>query len=315
MVISKCVPMEISRKKFSQFQECNPEEMIFVGYKTDEDGKKVNAKVDIGNLLGYIKESLKELDQDQVGNVNEVKFHKVENGRGPYWDENERLHIIDLGHELGAVEINTGGDYTNEMIYFINPIIGTVTNVVVDNTGLPVENDLYERPVEDFHLYYGSKDFEILTVPPYNKGIVQILHSKSTDIIICSTYSPDQEYIPDQEIKIENDSTGNVTQVFPDENYDVEMNNEKAYLEFKPDGKDSYTFWFNNPELGSMTYIVINNKDDYQKNVQISYGKRMDKNDPSDDVSYLAATVEKELCVIEVFHSLSADILVKITKV
>jgi hypothetical protein len=93
------------------------------------------------------------------------------------------------------------------------------------------------------------------------------------------------------------------------------MNNEKAYLEFKPDGKDSYTFWFNNPELGSMTYIVINNKDDYQKNVQISYGKRMDKNDPSDDVSYLAATVEKELCVIEVFHSLSADILVKITKV
>ena len=62
MVISKCVPMEISRKKFSQFQECNPEEMIFVGYKTDEDGKKVNAKVDIGNLLGYIKESLKELD-------------------------------------------------------------------------------------------------------------------------------------------------------------------------------------------------------------------------------------------------------------
>ena len=77
-----------------------------------------------------------------------------------------------MGYELGTVEINTGGDYTNEMIYFINPAIGTVTNVVVDNTGLPIENDLYEQPIEDFHLYYGSKEFEILTVPPYNKGIV-----------------------------------------------------------------------------------------------------------------------------------------------
>ena len=34
-----------------------------------------------------------------------------------------------------------------------------------------------------------------------------------------------------------------------------------------------------------------------------------------DDVKYGVAIVENERCVIEVFHSLSADIIVKITKV
>jgi hypothetical protein len=46
MVISKCVPLAISRKKFSDFAIPNkPEEMVFVGYKTDEDGKKINVKM------------------------------------------------------------------------------------------------------------------------------------------------------------------------------------------------------------------------------------------------------------------------------
>ena len=43
MVISKCVPLEISRKRFSQFLEVyEPSNMIFVGYRTDENGDRKN---------------------------------------------------------------------------------------------------------------------------------------------------------------------------------------------------------------------------------------------------------------------------------
>lgn len=41
----------------------------------------------------------------------------------------------------------------------------------------------------------------------------------------------------------------------------------------------------------------------------------MDPTTPDDDVKYEITTVENERCVIEVFHSLSADIIVKVTKV
>jgi hypothetical protein len=94
------------------------------------------------------------------------------------------------------------------------------------------------------------------------------------------------------------------------------MAEKRGYIEFNPNGADTYTFWFSNPEIGSSTYIVINNLDEhYNGDVSIWYGKRMKPDDPTDDVKYEVTSVGYERCVIEVFHSLSADIIVKITKV
>lgn len=43
MVISKCVPLEISRKRFSEFtKNYSPTDMTFVGWKYTEDGKTTN---------------------------------------------------------------------------------------------------------------------------------------------------------------------------------------------------------------------------------------------------------------------------------
>lgn len=41
----------------------------------------------------------------------------------------------------------------------------------------------------------------------------------------------------------------------------------------------------------------------------------MDETNPDDDYSYEVTTVSNERAVIEVFHSLSADIIVNVTKV
>jgi hypothetical protein len=40
----------------------------------------------------------------------------------------------------------------------------------------------------------------------------------------------------------------------------------------------------------------------------------MDEKNLKDDVKYEVTKVERERCVIQVFHSLSADIIVKVTK-
>lgn len=316
MIISKCVPLSISRKMFSQFENGIPKDMVFVGYKTDDNGKKINAKVDFESIAKEVIGKINAQDD-----INEVKFHDVKQGSGPYWNEELQLHIVDLDYHLGAIEINSGGNYVEENFYLINPVFGTVTNIVVDNTGLPLEGDLYEPAVSNFHLYYGNKGNEIIVVPPNHRGIVQILHTKDTDVVISSTLSEASDmnnpYTPDQEYDEDDDLSGLTNQVFPDENFDVDMNNEKAFMEFIPTGdKSTYTFWFKNPEFGSTTYIVINNQgENYIKDVDIWYGKRHDKSDTTDDISNLITNVSNELCVIEVFHSLSADIIVKVTKV
>jgi hypothetical protein len=94
------------------------------------------------------------------------------------------------------------------------------------------------------------------------------------------------------------------------------MAEQKGYIEFDTRGHDEYTFWFSNPEIGSSTYIVINNTGGlYTQDVNINYGKKMKIEDDTDDVKYSVAVVGDERCVIEIFHSLSADIIVKVTKV
>lgn len=371
MVISKCVPLAISRKRFSDFLvNYEPQDMFFVGYKTNEEGKKVNVKMPYDKVkdsikdevIDYIKENggiiVPPEDKPQSEGVIPVNFSEIaaypisvtidEDGqivKGENWqdiiDEEGQIigqtNILDLAKRQGFVEINAGGDYTQDFLLFANPVEGIITNVVVDNTGLPLGDDQYEPAVNDFTLYYGYQSddmsgcYEILTVPPMCRGIAQIMHTKDSklDIVIHASYSYAmnakneditkfvQDYKTEEEL--ENEPTNDpedFTPTTPTNEYDIDMAEKKGYIEFIPNGADTYTFWFSNPEIGSSTYIVINNVDEhYQGDVSIWYGKRMKPDDQTDDIKYEVTTVAYERCVIEVFHSLSADIIVKITKI
>jgi hypothetical protein len=60
--------------------------------------------------------------------------------------------------------------------------------------------------------------------------------------------------------------------------FDIDMQNQRGYIEFQTRGEEEYTFWFSNPELGTSTYIVIDNSGAlYKHDVVINYGKRMDE--------------------------------------
>lgn len=373
MVISKCVPLAISRKRFSDFLvNYEPQDMFFVGYKTNEEGKKVNVKMSYDKVkdsikdevIDYIKENggiivpPTEDDNPQSEGVIPVVVSEIgaypisvdfdEEGqivKGDSWQgitDNEgnvvgETNILDLAKKQGFVEINSGGNYTEDFLLFANPVEGTITNVVVDNTGLPLGDGNFEPAVNDFTLYYGYQNddmdgcYEILTVPPMCRGIAQFLHTKDSkmDIVIHASYSyaldvegrDITKFVEDwkTEEELDGEPTNDpedFTPTAPTNEFDIDMAEKKGYIEFVPNGADNYTFWFSNPEIGSNTYIVIDNIDEhYQGDVSIWYGKRMDPTTSDDDVKYEITTVENERCVIEVFHSLSADIIVKVTKV
>lgn len=231
MVISKCVPIEISRKKFSKFDEStNPEEMIFVGYKENNDSTKKNIRLHYDTIKEDIKEYVVQYIEDMGGiapkpeGVEYVEYDGLgtiplrcgitvdEDGtivtditKGDKWNESDNSNTIVLKRKLqGFVEINAGGTYTEDYIIFREPVVGGISHVVIDNSGLPLDrkddeteevNKTWIPAQETFTLYYGSLNntpypaIEILSVPPGCRGVVQILHTYETDVVLYSSYS------------------------------------------------------------------------------------------------------------------------------
>lgn len=327
--------------------------MVFVGYK-NIDNKKVNVKMDYAfiknDIIKYIEENGGLGGGGEDNNHSRLETYSIsvtefdEDGNplrnpissGGTWDTENETNLINVGKKLALIEINAGGQYVEDYLYIFDPIDGSISHIVVDNTGLPIK-DSEENipPVEDFTLYYGGMGncYPILTVPPYCRGIVQILHSKNMDMdfVLYSSYAevPNEEskFIPDY--KNESDITNNdpIDKSFEanknDDKFYVDMGEQKGFLEFPTGELDTYTFVFSTPELGSSTYLIINNTQDnyYGHPVNIRYGKVIDANnngiqdDDDLELCYDITTVENEICIIEIFHSLSADIVVKITKV
>lgn len=351
MIISKCVPLEISRKRFSDFLECEKYENLYlVGYD-EQQNKKTNKKVKYTKLreliqtkfeqqIGDVQKNFKSVQEQiakiwaklndeqyipQQANLNEIVFVDA------VYDEDIGASIINLKNTLGCVEINGGGEYVQDYLLFDNPIKGTVTRVIVDNSGRYVTdqdgNKVYQPPTQNFVLYYGRKyDYpqEVLNVDVGVIGILQILHTARTDVIINTSYVPNIKFVEDHQAAREYiDDNNRMIDVTPDDNtsgsYDIDMKNEQAYMQFNcSQGIPEYTFWFSNPELGSVTYIVVTN--DTSQNVTINYGKKYadQKDDTPDQIqqNYTYPVVDLysgEKTVIQVFHSLSADIITKVT--
>lgn len=370
MVISKCVPLAIARKKFSDFAIQNkPEDMIFVGYKTDENGKKINVKMSYELIKDDIITSVKQDPEWGQGGGGEKPEDKPSEGVTPVnpkglqiyniavtafddeglpiresiedggtWDDENKTNFLDVKQKQALIEINAGGQYVEDYIYIYDPADGAVSHVVVDNTGLPKEDGTVDAPESDFTLYYGGEGncYEILTVPPMHRGVVQVLHSKNMDMdfILHSSYSevPNDgqdiaRYVKDEQNEsdeFDNEPVNMTPNVGSNaDKFYIDMAEQKGFLEFPTGESDTYTFVFSTPELGSSTYLIINNTgDNYHGHpVTIRYGKIIDKNengiqDDNDlEVVYNITEVDNEICVIEIFHSLSADIVVKITMV
>ena len=101
------------------------------------------------------------------------------------------------------------------------------------------------------------------------------------------------------------------------------MKNETGYVEIDVNGesnanKTEFTFVFDNTEIGSMSYIVVDNQSNAKgKEVLVSYGKtyHKDGDERTEIIENGICYVESgEKAVIQVFHSLSMDIVVSIVK-
>lgn len=204
------------------------------------------------------------VDENGLEIVDEETGEPVKNPET--WDEETQTNVINLKEKKGFIEINGGGDYVEECVFVTNPYIGAITTIVVDNTGRNRRNNETEDewiqnriPVTNFRLLYGLRtndNYElVLEVPPYKRGIVQILHTEKSDLVINSSYTDALEtYIADV-VPTSTDNVDNIPfeGVIEKEVIDgdtkkvyVDMNNEHGFIEIDvaADGKKEYTFVF-----------------------------------------------------------------------
>lgn len=358
MVISKYVPLQISRKRFSDFLQCEKLEdsqyMYLVGYE-DKDGVKKNKKLKFSDVKSYI-DAVDEKIGSSTGALKDeleiqiVKLWKQVNNlkgvedddlpeqpqmnstvfRRAIYNEDDKCSVINLKNTLGCVEINGGGTYTQDFLIFDNPIIGTVTRVIIDNSGRTNDEGVFEPPTTNFVFNYGRNDYDdygnplwntIVEVEPYYTGIVEILHTNRTDVIINVNHTPTM-FVTDVQVASQYvDDDVDFKDVSPETNerqfYDIDMENDRAYLQFDcSDNHSTYTFWFKNPELGSMTYMVISNPTEEDKT--IVYGKVIVNQDGGETYNtqiIIDRLHPNERTIVEIFHSLSSDIIAKVTTV
>lgn len=392
MVISKCVPMQISRKRFSDFvKNHTPQDMVFVGWKYDQEDpqidlskkKRKNVQLNYKHIKQDFQLSIEQCKQElkqwviqngggsgggsdtptqpvYQGIPSQAKFYPVSmidqdgfyvqavdqdgNGLGipaknvETWDENAGTNVINLQEKhKGFVEINGGGQYKQDILFVINPYHGSITTIVIDNTGrdrFNAEQDQSELlPKYPFVLKYGIADSyqQVLTVPVNCRGVVQILHSKDSDIIINSSYtSSDVIGISDVKIQQNKDDLSDVPYqgriVGVDASGDqwklyIDMNNQSGFVQISTNdyiGKSQFTFMFDKTEIGSMTYLVLDNSNG-ETDVVLNYGKIFKQTQDSSDIHVSQQTVDVvsvgQKSVVQIFHSRSVDIIVKVTKV
>ena len=341
--------------------------MIFVGYKKIDENNNQNVQMSYEVIKQSIIEAVKadpewgqggggKPDEEPSEGVTPVEPQGLINydisvtafdddgypiripiEEGGTWDDENKTNFIDVKQKQALIEINAGGQYVEDYVYIYDPVDGSISHIVVDNTGLPKDDGTVEEAVNDFTLYYGGEGncYEILTVPPMCRGIVQVLHSKKMDMdfVLHSSYSdiPDGSAKFVRDVQNESDEYNNEpVDMSPNvgsnaDKFYIDMAEKKGFLEFPTGKNDTYTFVFSTPELGSSTHLIIDNseanKNYYGYPVLIRYGKFIDENgngiqdDDDLELVYDITEVDNEICIIEIFHSLSADIVVKITKV
>lgn len=289
------------------------ESLYLVGYNV-EDGTKINRKIRPRVLFSDIERRLDELENKVNPDFEVNKNQTVRVVPSPVLDDdgNKIYSEIDLKKTLSFVEINGGGDYSDENVIFVNRPFGCITNVVIDNSG----DDNGVPPDGDFVFSIGTVDDKtvVASVPAYNIGVVQILHTTDSDIVISVTYSDANNYIKDAYVTTEyvDDGVAVMSKTVDDtgdETYVIDMEEQRHFIEFTckdENNTDKYIFICQNPEYGSMTYLLVNNGT--SKTVDIWYGKSLD------DGGYMYVTqIESgNRYIIEIFHGLSYEVVARV---
>lgn len=335
MVISKCVPLEISRRRFSDFLQHDirmADDLFLVGYAIDQSGKKVNKKVPYSSIKNYIDENG---GTAGGGNNNDSCGCRIKRQQ-PVFNQFGAA-IVCLEYVQGYVDINpVPGQFNNEFTFlFTCPKYGTITRLSIDNTGIIDQNGNHIQPQDviiNYGTYVSENDLnghvQIASVPAGYRSVIQIFHSHSSDIIVNVHYSTGS-FVNDVDYQESEDNSScqcdctNKTpiQELNKDTYYIDMQNHRGYIQFKPQQYDSYTFCFSQPQFGTITYMIIDHTD--QKNinqyVKIFYGVKetqengniKTKNQPIQITQVKKGTKT----MIEIFHSHSADLVINVVNV
>ena len=181
-MITKCRPIEIMRKKFSDFDQYQDTEnqVFLVGYEIDQEGNKKNVKIDISDV-----------GLSQSSSFKAKKFEKI--SKGQYEDYSvgtSNIVMFDLTNCMDFIQVNSvspevlsecdspeeGDGIVKHFIFdTINAKPGKKTKLLMRNV-CPEDVDT---------VYVIFNDYIIAEVRQNQHVIIEILHTFDSEIIVA----------------------------------------------------------------------------------------------------------------------------------
>lgn len=198
-MITKCKPIEITRKKFSDFDiyEKNENQVFLVGYEIDSDGNKKNVKIDASSIsIG-----------NNLPNSSTHKIHKIDlltNVSDNYYSYSPLGITFNLDNCGDFVEIMNvsekvlincespeadDGEGSKELIFTTNES----SNKIGKNTIIIMRNFTFPENCETIYLVYSNdEDNNVIAEIDKNSGIsyvyIEIFHAHDSNIVRAISY-------------------------------------------------------------------------------------------------------------------------------
>ena len=196
-MITKCRPIEIARKKFSDFEdyEKNENQVFLVVYDIDAEGNKKNIKIDAKNLS---------LGSGSSNNDSSHKSHlidKLVSGKNEYYEANslgvnfnlskcgDFIEVMEVDESLfidcGAPEDDDSNGIVKEFIFTVDGETPGKTSIII----IRLKNN-FPSDCNTLYFVYDNQIIAEMDANDVNNNYVyiEIFHTHSTNIVRAISY-------------------------------------------------------------------------------------------------------------------------------
>lgn len=183
-MISKCRPIEIVRKKFSDFDqyEKNENEVFLVGYEISQDGNKKNVKINVKDFDFGSSSSKTERKPFYYEKIFS-NHHANDNGYISSKDDYHHKIVFNVGlgkyFEIDSVESNMFEPSECEDVDLIIDFSGT--DIVVGESTKILMRDVCPSYINSVNIIVD--DYCVAEVSNGETLIIDIFHTKNTEIV------------------------------------------------------------------------------------------------------------------------------------
>lgn len=200
-MITKCRPIEIARKKFSDFEnyEKNENQVFLVGYEIDTDGNKKNVKIDAKDL------SFGSGSSNTDTSHKSYLINKLVSGKNDYYEANSlgvNFNLSKCGNFIEIIKVDESlfiecespeeddvNDNVKEFIFTVNGETPGKTSIIIIR--LKDENgSLFPLNCDTLYFVYDNQIIAEIDKNDVNNNYVyiEIFHTHNSNIVRAVSY-------------------------------------------------------------------------------------------------------------------------------